>query len=290
MSPLFHFEYPLELSEWSLILYLILATGILFLSSTGYTFVRKINLIEELSKRDNPASAVSFAGYLASVGIVLAAVFQSPSKPELGVWGNILDSLFWGSGSVALLLLALLINDRFIFFKFKNRKEIIDDRNTGLAVSEASSFISTALIIKASLTLQLSPTSLPEPWLTLVYFLFGQAMFVIYSKIYPKVAKIKLHKELEKDNPAVGLAFSGSLLAFSFLLSNAISFYDGLPTILTLSIVYLLLLMTMRTIILALLSKKFSLTEELEADKNWGLGIIEATLSLVTAYIVIASF
>lgn len=289
MKSLFDFQIPFEFTDWTIWIYLLQALLFLWLGGKAYAVLRKVSLARQLAEKDNPAFAISFGGFIAALGVVIASVIQSPSPWDI-TWGQeLLSSVIWTLGSLFLLLVALLINDFVIFPKFKNRKEILEDRNTGLAVVEAASFLGTALLIRASLSPQIEPVELGEPWLTLIYFVVGQALFLLYSKVYPKVSGLDLHGELEKDNPAVGLAFGGSLLAFAILLGTAKMRYDAIPTLVLLAIGYVVILGLLRFAVHLVFSKKVSLASELQGDRNWGVGLLEAVISLVIAAIIIAS-
>ncbi len=289
MKTLFDFQFPGEFSDWTIWIYLVQALVFLWIGSQAYVVLRKVSLSLQLAEKDNPAFAISFGGFMAALGVVIASVIQSPS-PDDFTWGQeLVSSIIWTAGSLVLLIVALLVNDFMIFPKFKNRKEILEDRNVGLAAVEAASFLGTAILIRASLSEQIEPVDLGEPWLTLIYFVVGQALFLLYSKVYPKAAGIDLHGELEKDNPAVGLAFGGSLLAFALLLGNAKMSHDAIPTVVFLAIGYVIVLGLLRLVVHVIFSRKVSLSKELQEDRNWGVGLLEAVISLVIALIVIAS-
>lgn len=290
MRSLFDFQIPFEFTSWTIWIYLLQALLFLWIGSKAYAVLRKVSLSRQLAEQDNPAFAISFGGFMAALGIVIASVIQSPSPLGFTWQQELTSSVIWTFGSLVLLLVALFINDFVVFPKFKNRKEIIEDRNTGLAVVEAASFVGTALLIRASLSPQIELVELGEPWLTLVYFIVGQALFLLYSKVYPKVARIDLHGELEKDNPAVGLAFAGSLLSFALLLGNALMRYDAIPTFVLLALGFVLVLGLLRLAIHLIFNGKVSLADELQKDRNWGVGLLEAIISLVIAAILIASF
>lgn len=289
MTSLFDFQIPDELTNWIIWIYLIQALFFLWLGSRIYATVRKVNLAHELTQKDNPALAISYGGFLAALAIVVASVIQAPSPLDLTWQREFLSATYWTAGSLILLLGTLFINDFVMFPRFQNRKEILEDRNTGLASVEAAAFISTALLFRASLTEQITPVDLGEPWLTLLYFGIGQALFLLYSKIYPKVARLELSSELRKDNPAVGISFAGSLTAFAILLATAKTRYDSLPTLILLALAYVVVLSLFRFAIHLLFSGKVSLAKELQTDRNWGLGILEAVISLAIAFILVAS-
>ncbi len=290
MKSLFDFQFPFEFTEWTIWIYLLQSLLFLWIGSKAYAVIRQVSLSDQLTEKDNPAFAISFGGFIAALGIVIASVIQSPSPADFTWQQELLDATVWTFGSLLLLLGALFINDFVIFPQFKNRKEILEDRNTGLAVVEAASFVGTAILIRASLSPQLEEVEFGEPWLTLIYFVVGQALFLLYSKVYPKVAKIDLHGELEKDNPAVGLAFGGSLLAFALLLGAAKTRYDSIPTVVVLALGFVFVLGVLRLALHFIFSGKISLVAELQRDRNWGVGFLEAIISLAIAVILIASF
>ena len=289
MKGLFDFEVPAEFANWTIWVYLLQAVAFLWGGNRVYAFLRKVNLSRQLAEKDNAALAISFGGFMAALGLVIGAVILSPSSEGMTWVQEFKSSLLWTAGSMVLLALALVINDFVIFPKFQNRKEILDDHNVGLGVVEAASFLATAILIWGSLSEQIEPSELGEPWLTLIYFMVGQALLLLYSKVYPKVSGIDLHRELEKDNPAVGLAFGGSLLAFAILVGWAQMSYDSIPTLVLLALGHVVVLGVLRFAMHLLFSGKVSLADELQRDRNWGLGVLEAVISIVVAFIVIAS-
>lgn len=289
MKTLFDFQLPGEFSNWTIWIYLAQAIAFLWVGSQAYVLLRRVSLSHQVAERDNAAFAISYGGFMAALGVVIASVIQSPSSDDF-TWGQeLVSSIIWSAGSLVLLIAAVFVNDFVIFPKFKNRKEILEDHNAGLAVVEAASFLGTALLIRASLSEQIEPVDLGEPWLTLIYFLVGQSLFLLYSKIYPKVSGLDLHGELEKDNPAVGLAFGGSLFAFALLLGNAQMRYDSIPTVIFLAVAYVIVMGFLRFVVHLIFSGKVSISKELQKDRNWGLGLLEAVVSLIIAFIVIVS-
>lgn len=283
MNPLTDFYLPEEFLAWQDWLFFGVALLVLLLGASAYARFRKIRLTHELSEQDNPALAISFTGFLVALVLILTAVLQSSDPDDFSLKQSLLSSFLWTLGGLALLLTSLVVNDRILFPRFDNRKEIITDRNPGLAVVEAATFIGTALIIRGSLSTQLGPSPIPEPWLTLLYFVLGQSLFLLFCRLYPKTSRIEIHRELEEDNPAVGLAFAGALLAFAWLLAEAKMNHDSFPVILALGLFYLAVLSLARAALHYLLAHRFSLKDELVRDRNWGLGLTEAALTLALA-------
>ena len=66
--------------------------------------------------------------------------------------------------------------------------------------------------------------------------------------------------------------------------------YDAIPTLVLLALGYVLVLGLLRLAMHLIFSGKVSLADELQKDRNWGVGLLEAIISLVIAAILIASF
>lgn len=260
----------------------------------AYGRFRQIPLRSELISADNPALAVSFAGFILAQAIVYLAVYASPGDYET-LAAEMISTTQWSLGGMLLLLGSLVINDKVVFPHFENRKELITDRNLGLAAVEAATFLGTALVLAGSLSPQESdlaktePT-LTEPWLTLLYFVVGQALFLGYAKIYPKIHHLDLKKELLDDNAAVGVAFAGHLLSFAILIAWAKTEFDGLLTIVGYSLAGLALVAILRWLLRLVLLRGISLKHEFETDRNWGLALLQAVLSIVITLLVIVGY
>jgi hypothetical protein len=65
--------------------------------------------------------------------------------------------------------------------------------------------------------------------------------------------------------------------------------YDAIPTVVFLAFGYVIVLGLFRLVVHLIFSGKVSLSAELQKDRNWGLGLLEAVVSLIVAFIVIAS-
>ena len=259
-----------------------------------YGRFRQIPLRAELTSADNPALAVSFSGFVLAQALVYLAVYSYPSD-YASLTGEMIATTQWSLGGMLLLLASLVINDRLVFPHFENRKEIVTDRNLGLAAVEAATFLGTALILAGSLSpqeVEVVPTepTLGEPWLTLLYFVLGQALFLGYAKIYPKIHHLDLKKELLEDNAAVGIAFAGHLLSFALLIAWAKTEFDGLVAILGYSLVGLAIVAVLRWLLRLVLLRGVSLRHEFETDRNWGLALLQAVLSIIVTLLVIVGY
>ena len=56
-----------------------------------------------------------------------------------------------------------------------------------------------------------------------LFFLLGQFSLVVMTMVYNFITPYDLHEELEKDNVAAGVAFSGTLVSVGIILLAALS-------------------------------------------------------------------
>lgn len=238
----------------------------------------------ELFERDNVALAVTVAGYYLGLILALGGVLSGPSS---GLWVDLVDIGLYGLAAVLLLNLSAWLNDKIILSKFDNQKEIIDDRNAGTGAIEAGNHIANGLIISGALSGQ------GDLLTALVFWLLGQVALIAGSKIYTAMVAFDVHDEVEKDNVAVGVAFSGVLVGFGYIAGLAtsgdfVSWAVNLGEYGVYVGVGLVLLPVIRWITDRVLIPGVSLDDELVGQEhpNLGAGIIEA-FSYVAAAILI---
>ena len=277
-----------EIYDWTAILYAVISILLLIGAKVLNQKWSGYNLDHQLTTEDNKAVAVSFAGFLLSLCLIINGVLTSPSESS-SLGGDLLATVIWGSIASALLVLSRAINDKLILPKFSNRKELIEDRNIGIGAVQAGGYIATALIIRAVFMSESTSSLGSEVMLTLGWFIVTQALFLLFTFAYQKFISFDLHKELENDNIAVGISFGGSLVAFGILLSLYLSQYDHLLGLIIWAIVAMFLLKGIRLATDKLLLPKQSLDDELVKDQNWGAAIIEAVVSIGGALILTGS-
>lgn len=281
LTPLEHFYDP------SIPLYLVLTFIILWAAKQLNQALAGYSLRQQLTEKDNKAVAVSFAGFIFSLCIIIAGVLLSPSdiiEPSPW-WQDLANTALWSALGVALLLTARLINDRLIFPQFCNRKELVEDQNVGLGAAQAGSYIATALIIRAVCGGYSEHSVGQELTLTVVWFLITQILLIIFSHTYQRLSGFNLRQELEHDNAAAGVAFGGSLVAFAWLLSYLIQHSDSLAVLAIGAAFSILLLSLIRFTIDRLLLPGSKLNDEICRDRNWGAALIETATTLGAAFI-----
>ncbi|MEQ8768785.1 MAG: DUF350 domain-containing protein [Planctomycetota bacterium] len=240
----------------------------------------------ELMEKDNPALGVSILGYLLGVGLVLGGVLMGPSR---GLGQDLIDIAMYGLLGVVLLNLSRVLNDRLILGRFSNVKEIIEDRNVGTGAVQAGSYIASGLVVAGAVSGQGGGVVT-----ALAFFGLGQACLVIFGLLYERLVPYDLHKEIEADNVAAGVAFGGALLALGIILAKAaggnfFSWGENLTRFGFTVLVGLILLPLGRFFLEWVLFRSSNLAKEIAEDRNINAGFIElAVLSSFSIIVVIS--
>jgi uncharacterized membrane protein YjfL (UPF0719 family) len=268
------------------VIYLIAVFILFWLGKVAYHLTNKrINLREELVKKDNLAMATAIVGYYFGLIIALGGVLSSESA---GLLIDLFEIFFYGIISIILMIISIKINDRVILSSFDNTKEIIDDQNVGTGVVEAANHIAVGMIIAGAMSGDYGG------YITaLTFWILGQAVLIVTGIIYRKMLPFNLHDEIEKDNVAVGVAFAGVLIAIGNIIrigstGDFISWEVNLTTFFGFVIFGLLLLPVLRWLTDKVLLPGEKLTDELvnQAKPNIGAGLVEAFAYIGASFLV----
>lgn len=245
----------------------------------------RIDLQTELVKKDNPAVALAICGYLLGIVFALSGVFAGQ---ELSLVDELIDLAIYGGLAIILLNVSLFINDRVIFRRFDNQKELIDDRNIGLGAIEGAFACGSGLVIAGALHGDSGGLLT-----AIVFWLLGQVTFLLMTRLYNLITPFDFIAEVEKDNAAVSFAFAGLLLATANLVRVAItadfvSWQDNLSDFAIIIVVGLILLPVLRFVIDKFFLPEADLTHELVSQEkpNVGVGLLEASTYLIVSLII----
>ena len=229
-----------------------------------------------------------------------------------------------------LLNLGRWVVDRLVLTQFSTTKEIIEDRNAGTGAVEFGAYIATALVIAGAISGNVLPqgldaeianvavavadqaqpvdpgsaaeavtavanvesTSGPSPWLTtIVFFLLGQIVLVLFARVYQWATKYDIHAEIEKDNVAAGVALGMGMISIGIVLLKAtmddfVSWKDNLTEFAMLAAVGFVILMIMRKFTDRVLLPNTTIAHEIANDQNIGAAWIEGVVSIGMAAII----
>lgn len=248
-----------------------------------------INIQEELVEKDNFAFILSYVGYFAALIIAIGGTIVGESYDFLT---DIQHIFIYGIISIPLLLLAAWISNKVILTKFDLKKEIITDKNEGSGIIEAAIYISNGLILYGALVGE-SETLMEGIFTFLIYWAIGNIVLILASKIFITWMGYSIHDEVEKDNVAAGISFSGAILAIGIITMNAIldPFTDWTTTIIDITLQTTLgcvLLPIMRVFADKILLPGRKLTDEIinQEKPNIGAGLIEAFAYITSAILI----
>ena len=247
---------------------------------------RSFVLRTELVEKDNLAVALAVAGYYLGLAIVLGGVVSGPAPADSSLVDNVVVLGIFGLLGIVLLNLSAWINDKVVFSKFDNEKEIVEDRNAGMGAVEGGNYIAVGLITAGAMSGE-------GGWASgLVFWVLGLAALIVVGLLYDKLTSYDLHEQIEKDNVAVGVAFAGVLVGFGNIIRLAgegdfVTWTDSLTEFGYYALVGLLLLPLIRFFADKVLLPGASLSDELVGDPpNLGAGVIEAVTYLAASMLI----
>lgn len=250
---------------------------VLLIGRAVYRLTMNVNIENELSKKDNVAMGVAAASFL--VGLAIAAsgglYCVGDASTKAGMIGVV------GCVSIVLMRLSLLINDRFIQSNFNNLREIVEDRNLGVAFVEAGSCLSTGLIINGVMASRVD-TLTDKILAVMVYWVLGQVLLVAGAQLFYFFSTYDVQYELEHDNNvAAGLSFGAFLTAIGLIVKTSLSgagtdWVDESVTTLVFAGVGFILLLASRIILDRILLPKAKMGDEIAVDQNVGAASLSA--------------
>ena len=245
---------------------------------------RRFVLRTELIEKDNLAVALAVAGYYLGLVIVLGGVVSGPAS--FNMFDDVIGLVIFGVLGIVLLNLSAWINDKVVFSKFDNEKEIVEDRNAGMGAVEGGNYVAVGLITAGAMSGE--GGLLPG----LVFWVSGLVALVVAGLLYDKITSYDLHEQIEKDNVAVGVAFAGVLVGFGNIIRLAgdgdfVSWNESLTEFGYYTLVGLILLPLIRIFADKVLLPGASLSDELVQDRpNLGAGFIEAVSYLAASMLI----
>ncbi|MFZ3573990.1 DUF350 domain-containing protein [Tenacibaculum finnmarkense] len=260
--------------------YILSGFVIFILGKIAYKMLHpSINIQDELVEKDNFAFIISYVGYFTALIIAIGGAIIGETA---GFITDILQIFSYGIIAILLLLLSAWISNKVILNKFDLKKEIITDQNEGAGVIEAAIYIANGLVLYGALIGE-SETLIAGISTFIIYWILGNIVLILASKVFIAWMGYDIHNQIEKDNVAAGVSFSGAILAIGIITMNAIldPFLDWTTTLIDISLQTLLgclLLPIMRLFADKILLPGRKLTDEIinQEKPNIGAGLMEA--------------
>ncbi len=182
-------------------------------------FHPRVKVAYELVENDNLAFAFAHVGYFIGLLLAIGSVMVGESQ---GLVNDLIGIGSYGLLSIVLLNLSLIINDKIILSKFDLEKEVFNDKNVGTGIVEGANAIATGLVVMGAITGEGFGEAGPIVNV-LIYWISGQVILFITSKIYNLITSYDIHDYIEKGNTAVAVGYSGAIVSIGNLTNNALA-------------------------------------------------------------------
>ncbi len=245
-------------------------------------FMTPYRLIDELAKKDNPAVGITLAGYIIATAIIFIGVVTGPAN-------RLVEDVATVSAYALLGLVFLNLSrwclDRFAFNRFCNIKEIVEDRNCGMAAVRFGAYVATGLVAAGSLHGEEGGVVT-----ACVFFLLGQFTLVVFTRIYDLTTPYHLQDEVRDGNVAAGVAFGGTLAALGLVIGRAaaepfVGWGANLLLFAELAISGVVLLQVARMLMDKLVLTGHDLNREIAEDRNLAAAFVELAVAIAFALV-----
>tara|TARA_B110000438_G_scaffold294521_1_gene336059 strand:+ start:2798 stop:3661 length:864 start_codon:yes stop_codon:yes gene_type:complete len=200
--------------------YIAVSFLLFFIGKIAYQlFHPRVKVAYELVENDNLAFAFAHVGYFIGLLLSIGSVMLGESE---GLVNDLMGIGIYGLLSIVLLNLSLIINDKIILSNFDLKKEIFDDKNVGTGIVEGANAIATGLVVMGAITGE-GYGELGPVVNVLVYWILGQVILFVTSKIYNLMTSYDVHYHIERGNIAVAVGYSGAIIAIGNLINNALA-------------------------------------------------------------------
>ncbi len=280
------------------LIYVAVGVAILVLTTLAREIVTRHKLEEEIVTKKNTAVALRLTGYLLGVIIVFVGAVYQPQQwdanlnPGLGIDRAFGMQLLWtfayAMAGVVALNLVRPITDWLVLYKFQVEKEIVEDQNVGVAAAEFGINVAAGLVIAGAIAGYGSPLN------ALAFFGIGLAALILFALFYEWTTPFNIHEEIESDNPAVGIALGGNLVAIGLVIFKATfgDFFGWTTSLIqfgVFAVVGFVMLYLIRLAVDALILPRTKTSEALAAGRNTGVAIVESTVVISSALILLVA-
>lgn len=234
---------------------------------------------------NNMALALRRSGLYFAIGLGMFGAIAGPSR---GFWLDTGLLLIDGALVVAFIFIAQAINDKQVLRHMDNT-QAIKDKNLAVGYTEFGAYIATGLIAMASF--QGEGGGIIS---SLVFFVFGQVLLVIATKVYEKFTSWNVISEVANGNAGAGMMLGGIMIAISIAIFGAIagdfnSWATDIPNFLVSAIMAILFLVIASKLIDDLFLTGTSVEEEIAKANNCAAISIAIAIKIVAALMITAA-
>ena len=271
---------------------------------------RNYRVDEEVVAKANLAVALRLSGYFLAVILVFLGVLYQPltgggwfSYAELSELGaadqlgfnwelgeETLRVFLYSLGGIVALNLVRVLFDRLILYKFHLEKEVVEDQNVGAGAAEFGMYVATGLLIAGAVAGGGTLNEGQAVLVALAFFGMGLVLLVAFSLAYEFTTPFNIHDEIEGDNPAVGIALGGNLIAIGVVTLKAVfgdfaGWGESIAAFLVFGVLGFVLLYVMRLLVDLVLLPTVRISDALASGRNVGVAFVESAAVISSALI-----
>ena len=267
---------------------------------------RNYQVNEEVATKANLAVALRLSGYLMAVILVFLGVLYQPLTGGLATFEaanaadgfgfnrefgeEVLRVFLYSLGGIVALNLVRVLFDRLILYKFQLEKEVVEDQNVGAGAAEFGMYVATGLLIAGAVAGDTGGGEVEAALVALAFFGMGLTLLTAFALFYEFTTPFSIHDEIERDNPAVGIAFGGNLIAIGLVTLKAVfggfaGWGESIAAFLTFGVLGFALLYVMRLLIDLLLLPTVKVSQALSSQRNVGVAFVESAVVISSAMI-----
>ncbi len=281
------------------LVYVVLGIVVLLLAKLIRDLITKHNEDEEVVQKQNFAEALRLGGYLFGVVLVFVGAVYQPvhvALLDVGVgfdadFGlDVLRVFLYSLGGIIALNIVRPVMDRLVLYKFKVEEEVLRDQNVGTGAVEFGINVAAGLVIAGAVSGSAGGNELLGALATLVFFLLGLAVLVLFALAYEWTTPFDVHEEIEPGNVAVGVAFGGNLIAIGLVMLKALSgdflgWWQGLVEFLVFAVVGVVLLYLLRLVVDLLVLPRVRVSQQISENANVGVAFLESSVVISASLI-----
>ena len=272
---------------------------ILALAKFARDAVTRHNINEEVVDKANLAVALRLSGYFLAVILILLGVLYQPLAigfAEEGFGFNralgeeVLRVFLYSLAGIVALNLVRVLFDRLILYKFQLEKEVVEDRNAGAGASEFGMYVATGLLISGAVAGETAGSEGEAALVALAFFGMGLILLIAFALFYEFTTSFNIHDEIERDNPAVGVALGGNLVAIGLVTLKAVfgdfaGWGDSIASFLVFGVLGFVLLYVMRLLIDLVILPTVRVSQALSEGRNLGVALVESAVVISAAMV-----
>ena len=260
---------------------------------------RNYRVDEEVATKANLAVALRLCGYFIAIILILLGVLYQPLV--LGIVSDgfgfdrdfgfeVLRVFVYSLGGIVALNLVRLLFDRLVLFKFQLEKEVVEDRNAGAGAAEFGMYVGTGLLIAGAVAGDTGGSEGEAALVALAFFGMGLALLVVFALFYEFTTPFNIHDEIERDNPAVGVAFGGNLIGIGLVALKAVfgdfaGWGESIAAFLVFGLLGFALLYVMRLLIDLVLLPTVKVSRAISEGHNVGVALVESAVVISAAMV-----